>query len=169
MGSPFGEAACKLKLFAWRRRFWRGTAGFALGIGLHCYSVASNDNTHIFPATQLASSFSILAVRTFMMLWLSAAPPHFNATALSITMLTFLFDLFFTTAWNASASTFLMHTLIVPLTFGTTFVALASEFVMHTLCFGCWTRYAGPFSGQYHVLSTVGTQQIAFSTMKRTF
>ena len=162
MGSPFGEAACKLKLFAWRRRFWRGTAVFALGIGLHCYSVASNDNTHIFPATQLASSFSILAMRTFWMWWLSAAPSHLNAPVLSITMRTFLFDLFFTTAWNTSASTFSMHTLIFPLTVGTTFVAFTYEFIMHTLCFGCWIRYAAQLSGQYHVLSTVGTQQIAF-------
>jgi hypothetical protein len=95
MGSPFGEAACKLKLFAWRYRFLRWTEGLALCIGLHCSSVASNDNAHKFPATQLASNFSIPAMQTF---WVSrfacnfaTKTTHLNATVLSITMLAFLF------------------------------------------------------------------------------
>ncbi len=102
MGGPFGEAACQLKLFAWRRRFWRWAAGFALGIGIHCYSVASIDNANIFPATLLASSFSILSMRTLLMLWLSATPSLRNAPVLSITMWTFLFDISFTTTRNTS-------------------------------------------------------------------
>jgi hypothetical protein len=101
-----------------------------------CQSVATIGNANIFSTALLASSFSILAMRAFGMRWLTAAPSYLNATGLSITMRTFPFNLFFTTAWNTSASTFFMHTLIFPLTVGTTFVAFTYEFIMHTLCFG---------------------------------